>query len=194
MDPTDSQRPWTRDTVSDSAILGGSSSYFLRARSFFSFDLLDKWNINIQGSISCVRQAHVMVFLIVFSVDVLPGWSKYIWHQNSTLFCLSQWLRNVDLIFFLCNKVNHTLQYALLSDEVGISPFLLIPWLMFLVGSLKIKAVWIVNSILLLLLLPDPERSVSASSSWIFRFSMTRRDKTSATTFFFGGIYSNVTP
>jgi hypothetical protein len=33
MDPPDPHKPWPRDTVSDSAILGGSSIYFLR--SFF---------------------------------------------------------------------------------------------------------------------------------------------------------------
>jgi hypothetical protein len=44
------------------------------------FDILDKWNINNQCSISCVRTGHVMlflVFLIVFCVLVCSRWSKY---------------------------------------------------------------------------------------------------------------------
>jgi hypothetical protein len=38
-----------------------------------SFDILDKWKINNNGSKSCVRPGHIMVFLIVFSVLVCPG-------------------------------------------------------------------------------------------------------------------------
>jgi hypothetical protein len=69
-----------------------------------SFDILDKWNINNQCSTSCVRPGHVMVFLMVFSVLVCPGWSKHSWYQDSTLCGLSQWLRNVDL-FFVTKKI-----------------------------------------------------------------------------------------
>jgi hypothetical protein len=35
-------------------------------------------------------------------------------------------LRNVDLVFYLYSKEDHTLQYDVLSYEVGLSPFLLI--------------------------------------------------------------------
>jgi hypothetical protein len=42
-----------------------------------SLDIHDKWNINNQCSTSCVRPCHVMIFLIVVSVLVCPGWSKY---------------------------------------------------------------------------------------------------------------------
>jgi protein tyrosine phosphatase len=47
-----------------------------------------------------------------------------------------------------------------------------------------------------MLLFSDPERSVNTSSSRIFRLSMSRQDKESATVakFFFPGRYSNVTP
>jgi hypothetical protein len=66
-------------------------------------------------------------------------------------------LRNVDLI---CSKEDHTLQYVVLSNEVGLSHD-------FFACSLMIKAVIIVivDLILLMLLFSDPERSVNASSS-----------------------------
>jgi hypothetical protein len=50
--------------------------------------------------------------------------------QSSLLF--SQWLMNIDLVGYLCNKEDHTLQHVVLSDEIGLSPFLLIlvPWLL----------------------------------------------------------------
>ena len=68
------------------------------------------------------------------------------------------------------------------------SPFSLSPWT--LTWSLNIKPVCIGN---LMLLCFDSERSVSASSLWIFRLSMSKHDKASATTFFLLGRYSNDT-
>jgi hypothetical protein len=61
---------------------------------FMSFDMLEKWNINYQCSKSCVRPGHVIVFLIVVSVLVCHGRSKYSCNQESTLCLLSQSLRN----------------------------------------------------------------------------------------------------
>jgi hypothetical protein len=90
------------------------------------FDILDKWNINNQYSTSCVRPCHVMLFLIVFSVLVCTGWSNISCYQDSTLYSLSQWLRNLDLVCYLCSREDHTLQYVVLSNEVGLSPFLFI--------------------------------------------------------------------
>jgi hypothetical protein len=164
---------------------------------FLSFDILDNWNINSQCSTSCVRPGHVMVFLIVcfFFVLVCTGWSKYSWYQDSTIFCLSQWLRNVDL-FFLAKKI---ISFNMLYWVIGWDkPFSLNLVFLTFASSLKIKAVCIgiVNMILLILLFSDPERSVN-TSSWIFRLSMSRRDEASASsaTFFytFPGRYSDVT-
>jgi hypothetical protein len=87
-----------------------------------SFDILDKWKINNQCSTSCVKPGHAMVFLLVFSALVCPGWSKYSWYQDSTLCLLSQLLKNIDLVCYLCSKEDHTLQYVVLSNEVGLSP------------------------------------------------------------------------
>jgi hypothetical protein len=64
------------------------ASHFSYAPSL-SFDILDNWNIDNQCSTSCVRSDHVMVFLIVFSLLVCPGWSKYSWCQDSTLYLMS---------------------------------------------------------------------------------------------------------
>jgi hypothetical protein len=100
-----------------------------------SFNILDKWNINNQCSTSCVRPGYVMYpwysFLFLF-VLFCPGWSKYSWFQDINDYFLSQWLRNVDLVSFLCSKEDHTLQYVVLSNEVELSPFLLIlvPWIL----------------------------------------------------------------
>jgi hypothetical protein len=129
MDPPDPHKPWHRDTMSDSAILGGSSPYFLR--SFFV--IWHTWQVEHKRSNSCVRPGHVMVFLTVFFVLVCPGWSKYSWYQDSTLCYLSQWLKNVDFVYYLCNKEDHTLQYVVLSTELGLSPLFLIlcPWIFF---------------------------------------------------------------
>jgi hypothetical protein len=74
-----------------------------------------------------------MVFLIVFSVLVCPGWSQYSWYQDCTLcYLLYQWLRNVDLVCYFCSKEDHALQYVVLNNEIGLSPFLfiLVPWLL----------------------------------------------------------------
>jgi hypothetical protein len=100
-----------------------------------SFDMLDKWNITNKCSTSCVRPGHVMVLLIVFSVLVCPEWSKYSWYQDINLCCLSQWLRNVYLVCCFCSKEDHNLQYVVMSNEVGLSPFLLIlfPWLLLVI-------------------------------------------------------------
>jgi hypothetical protein len=63
---------------------------------YFSFDILDKWNINNQCSTSCVRPGHVMVCLIVFSNFLCPKWSKYYkderfcWSLDSRDLLLSQ--------------------------------------------------------------------------------------------------------
>jgi hypothetical protein len=43
-------------------------------------------------------------------------------------YSLFPWLRNVDLDYCLCNREDHTLQYVVLSNEVGLSPFLFMPW------------------------------------------------------------------
>jgi hypothetical protein len=102
--------------------------------------------------------------------------------------------------FFLCSKEDHTLQYVVLSNEVGLSPFLLIlvPWLFLVLWRSSQNAlgsfIWyywcccflILREVLTLLPL----------ESWIFRPSVSRWDKASATTFFcfFPGRYSNVTP
>jgi hypothetical protein len=45
----------SRDSISDSAILGASSPYFLRSSPSLSFDILDKRNINNQCSTSCFK-------------------------------------------------------------------------------------------------------------------------------------------
>jgi hypothetical protein len=99
--------------------------------------------------------------------------------------------------YFLCSKEDHTLQFVVMSNEKD-NPFSLNPVSLTFDCSLKIKAVCIgiVYLILLMLLFSDPERSVNTSSSGIFRLSISRRDKASATTFFcfFCGRYSNVTP
>jgi hypothetical protein len=109
------------------------------------FYILDKWNINNQCSTSCVIPGHTMLFLIVFSVLVCPGWSKYSWYQDSTLCCLSQWLRNVDLVWCLCSKEDHTLQCVVLSNEVVLSPFLLVlfPWLLLVLWRSRQYALFI---------------------------------------------------
>jgi hypothetical protein len=106
---------------------------------------------------------------------------------------------NEECRSFLCSKEDHTLQYVVLSNEVGLSPFLLHPGSLTFSCSLKIKAlcIWIINLMLLILLLfSDPEISVTTSSlvSKIFSLSMSRRDRASVTIFFFPGRYSNVTP
>jgi hypothetical protein len=63
--------------------------------------------------------------------------------------------------------------------------------------SLKFKAVYIriIDLILIMLLISDLEKILKASS-WIFRFSTSRRDKapTTADVSFFSGRYSDVTP
>jgi hypothetical protein len=94
----------------------------------FLYDILDEWNINNQCSTSCVRPGHVMEILMVFSVLVYHGWSKYSWYQDSILCYLYQWLRNLYLV---CNKAGHILQYVMLRNEVGLITFLfiLVPWL-----------------------------------------------------------------
>jgi hypothetical protein len=87
---------------------------------------------------------------------------------------------------FLCSKEDHTLQYVVLSNEVMLSPFLLIllSWLCLLFedqGSVHCEFD-ITDAVV-----SDPERSVNTSSSWIFRLSISRWDKESAilSTFFF---------
>jgi hypothetical protein len=45
---------------------------------------------------------------------------------RTVLFVVSLILMNVDLVCYLCRKEDHTLQYAVLSNEIGLSPFLLI--------------------------------------------------------------------
>jgi hypothetical protein len=67
-----------------------------------------------------------MFNLIVFSNLVCPGWSKYSWYQDITLCLLSQWVRNVYLDWYVCSKEDHILKYVVLSNEVGLNPFLLI--------------------------------------------------------------------
>jgi hypothetical protein len=96
-----------------------------------SFDILDKWNINGQCSISFLRSGHVMVFLKLCSVLVCPGWSKYSWYQEIHLCCQRQWLMNA-FFCYLCKKSDHILQYVLLSNEVELSSCLLIlvTWLL----------------------------------------------------------------
>jgi hypothetical protein len=70
---------------------------------------------------------------------------------------------------FLCSKEDYTLQYVVLSNEVGLSPFLLIlvPSSLTFDCSLNIKTVCIriVKLILLMLLFYDPKCSVNTSSS-----------------------------
>jgi hypothetical protein len=44
---------------------------------FLSFDIIETWKIINQYSKSCVKQGHVMIFLIVVCVLVCPRWSKY---------------------------------------------------------------------------------------------------------------------
>jgi hypothetical protein len=52
--------------------LGAGHIYCVYAPSF-SFDILDKWNINNDCLTPCVILDHVMLFLILFSVLVCPG-------------------------------------------------------------------------------------------------------------------------
>jgi hypothetical protein len=74
MDPPDPDRPCLRDAVSDSKIFGGKSPCFVFGYTpYFSFEIIDKWNIHNHGSTSSERSGHVMVFLIVFSVLICPG-------------------------------------------------------------------------------------------------------------------------
>jgi hypothetical protein len=105
-----------------------------------SFDIIDKWNINNHCSTSCVRPGHFMVFLIVCFFCSILYRMKYIFMlpgQHSLL--LSQWLRDVYLFCYLCSKEYHTLQYVVLSNEVGLIPFLLIlvPWLLLVLWRSK---------------------------------------------------------
>jgi hypothetical protein len=67
---------------------------------------------------------------------------------------------------FLCSKEDHTLQYVVLSSEVGLRPSSINPDSLTFAYSLKIKAVCIgiVNLILLMLLFSDPEGSVNFST------------------------------
>jgi hypothetical protein len=62
--------------------------------------------------------------------------------------------------YSLFSKVDHTIQYVVLSNEVGLS---LNP--LTFACPLKSKAVCIVHLILLMLLISDPERIVNTSSS-----------------------------
>jgi hypothetical protein len=68
-------------------------------------------------------------------------------------------LRNVELSSYFCSKEDHTLQYVVLSNEVGLSPFSLNLISLNFACSLKIKAVCIGidHLILLMLLFSDPE-------------------------------------
>jgi hypothetical protein len=67
---------------------------------------------------------------------------------------------------FLCSKEDHTLQYVVLKNEVGLSS--LNPGYLIFACSLKIKAVCIeiINLILLMLLFSFPERFVNTSSTY----------------------------
>jgi hypothetical protein len=120
--PPDPHKSWPRDCVSDHAILDESSPYFLLVYAHsLILDIIDKWDIKNQRSKSCVRRGHFMIFLIFFTVLVCPRWSKYSWYQDSNLCYLSQWLRNVYVVCYICTKDNHTLQYAVLSNEEAFS-------------------------------------------------------------------------
>jgi hypothetical protein len=104
--PPNPHKPWTRDLMSDSAILSRSSPYFLHVSSLFF--IWHVWQVEHKQSMFNIlyntRPCHVMVFLIVFSVLVCSGLRKYSWYQESTLCCLSRWLRNLDL-FFVTKKI-----------------------------------------------------------------------------------------
>jgi hypothetical protein len=90
--------------------VGAAHISYLYAPSL-SFDIFHKWNINNECSTSCVRSGHVMVFLIVFCVLVC---TRTVLFVSMIEECRS----------FVCNKEDHTLQYVVLSNEVGLSLFL----------------------------------------------------------------------
>jgi hypothetical protein len=73
MDPPDPQKPWPKGQIQIFWVGVAHISFALS----LLFDILDKWNINVQKI--CLRPFHIIVFLIVFSVIVCPGWSKYSW-------------------------------------------------------------------------------------------------------------------
>jgi hypothetical protein len=55
-----------------------------------SFDILDNLSMNNPFSTSYVKLGHVMVFLILLSILIYPGWSKYSLYQGSTF--VSGWV------------------------------------------------------------------------------------------------------
>jgi hypothetical protein len=75
MDPPDPYRPYPRGRTLLFCV-GAKHISCVFALSL-SLEILDKWCINNQYSTSCVRLGHAMVFMIVFSVLVCPGKSKY---------------------------------------------------------------------------------------------------------------------
>jgi hypothetical protein len=85
---------------SGSSVLGGKSPHFLRS-------FLGSWQtvqVDHKRSTSFARSGHVMMFLIVFSVQVCPVWSKYSWYQDSTLCLMTE-----GCIFYLYNEEDHSL-------------------------------------------------------------------------------------
>jgi hypothetical protein len=137
-----------------------------------------------------------MVFLIVFSVLVCLGWSKYSWYQDSNLCYLDSMIEECRSCLF-CLKQRPSYPSIFCIELWGWSkPFPLNPLSLTIAFSLKIKAVCI--GIIHLILLMHHKRSVntSSASSWIFKVSMSIRDTSSATTLFcfFPGRYSNITP
>jgi hypothetical protein len=84
-----------------------------------SFDIVDKWNINNQSSKSFVRPGHVMVFLIVFSVPYEVNI-----HDTRTVLFVSM---IEECRSCICNKADHFLQYVVLSNDVRLITFLVIP-------------------------------------------------------------------
>jgi hypothetical protein len=171
---------WKLKGTTRSSVMITLLGYYKKEVIFLAYSLLHcnltcltngTWNN--QYSTSCVSPGHVMVFLIVFSV-------YYSLYQGSILCLLSQWMKNIDLIGYLCNKVDHNLQYVV-SNEIGISPFLLIlhSWLcLFFEYQGSMHWDWWFNIV-------DAdvfwsERSINTSSfllSWISRISMSTRDK-----------------